>query len=104
LKKSQSLILSIVAGVLLIAAWPVSPFTFLIFFAWIPILFIAEQEEKTVRFFWFSYLVLLIWNCGTTWWIWNATGPGAIAAVIGNSFFMIVPIWGFYSFKKKVWQ
>jgi len=101
LKKSQSLILSIIAGVLLIAAWPVSPFTFLIFFAWIPILFIAEQEKTTSRFFWFSYLALLIWNAGTTWWIWNATGPGAIAAVIGNSFFMIVPLWGFYSFKKK---
>ncbi len=101
MKKSQSLILSIVTGVLLIAAWPVSPFTFLIFFAWVPLLFLAEQEEKTRRFFWFSYLALLIWNCGTTWWIWNATGPGAIAAVIGNSFFMIVPIWGFYSFRRK---
>ena len=99
--KSQSLILSIIAGVLLVAAWPVSPFTFLIFFAWIPILFIAEQEKKTLRFFWYTYLTLLIWNAGTTWWIWNATGPGAIAAVIGNSFFMIVPLWGFYSFKKK---
>ena len=86
---------------MLVFAWPVFPFTFLIFFAWIPLLFLAEKETKTVRFFWFAYNTLFIWNVGTTWWIWNSTAPGAMGAVIGNSFLLSIPLWAFHRFKQK---
>lgn len=86
---------------MLVLAWPVYPFTFLIFFAWVPILFLADKEARTIRFFWLTYAALLIWNVGTTWWIWNSTGPGAVAAVIGNSFLMSAPLWAFHRFKKR---
>lgn len=101
MKRSQSLLLSVFSGAMLVAAWPVFPFTFLIFFAWIPILFLADKEVKTIRFFWFTYLALFIWNAGTTWWIWNATQPGGVAAVIGNSFLLSIPLWAFHRFKQK---
>jgi apolipoprotein N-acyltransferase len=101
LKKFQSLILSILSGILLIAAWPVSPFTFLIFVAWIPILFIADRIERTNKFFLFSYIAMLIWNIGTTWWIWNSTAAGAIGAIVANSFLMCFPLFGFHRFKRK---
>ncbi len=86
---------------LLVFAWPVSAFTLLIFVAWVPLLFIAEEETNRIRFFLFAYLSMLIWNAGTTWWIWNATAPGAIGAIIANSFLMSVPLWGFHIFKTK---
>lgn len=86
---------------LLVAAWPVSAFTALIFVAWIPLLFLAEQETNRIRFFLYSLLAMFIWNAGTTWWIWNATAPGAVAAIVANSFLMSVPLWGFHIFKAK---
>lgn len=44
---------------------------------------------------------MFIWNAGTTWWIWNSTAPGAIGAIISNSFLMSIPLWGFHIFKSK---
>ena len=46
-------------------------------------------------------LGMLIWNAGTTWWIWNSTAAGAIGAIIANSFLMGLPLWGFHIFRKK---
>lgn len=93
------MILSCVAGLLLVAAWPVSPLTPLIFIAWIPVFFLAEKEKKRSGFFWYSYLAMLIWNAGTTWWIWNSTGPGAVGAIVANSFLMCLPLMGYYILK-----
>ncbi|MEO8412619.1 MAG: apolipoprotein N-acyltransferase [Ginsengibacter sp.] len=101
MKKISSFSLSIISGLLLIAAWPDGGLTPLIFVAWIPILFLAEREKRQYRFFLFALLSVLIWNTGTTWWIWNATGPGAVSAIIANSFLMCIPLWGFYIFKRK---
>lgn len=82
-------------------AWPVSPFTLLIFIAWVPILFLADQETNRTRFFLLAFLAMFIWNVGTTWWIWNSTAPGAISAIIANSFLMSVPLWSYHVFKTK---
>jgi apolipoprotein N-acyltransferase len=101
LNKYSSLLISIVTGLLLVFAWPDFPFTFLIFFAWVPLLFIADKETSRVRFFLFCFLSMLIWNAGTTWWIWNSTAAGAIGAIIANTFLMCIPLWGFHIFKNK---
>jgi apolipoprotein N-acyltransferase len=101
LKTSNSLLYSVLSGALLFFAWPDSSFTFLIFFAWIPLLFVADKEVRTVRFFLYCFLAMLIWNAGTTWWIWNSTAVGAIGAIIANTFLMCIPLWGFHIFKKK---
>lgn len=44
---------------------------------------------------------MLIWNIGTTWWIWNSTAAGAIGAIVANSFLMCVPLWGYHIFTTK---
>jgi len=61
----------------------------------------AEQETNRIRFFLFALLAMFIWNVGTTCWIWNSTPPGAIGAIITNSFLMSIPLWGFHIFKTK---
>ena len=86
---------------LLVFSWPDAGFTPFIFIAWVPLLFIAEQEKNRIRFFLFSLLTMFIWNAGTTWWIWNSTAPGAIGAIVTNSFLMGIPLWGFHVFKTK---
>lgn len=101
MKQKQSLFLSILTGLLFVAAWPASFATPLIFIAWVPLLFIADREKSRSRFFLFALLSMLIWNAGTTWWIWNSTAPGAVGAIVANSFLMCIPLLGYYIFKAK---
>lgn len=93
--------LAILSALLLIAAWPVSPLTPLVFIAWIPLLMIAEDAVRRNKFFWYTFLTTLVWNTGTTWWIWNSTDIGTIAAIIANSLLMCLPWWGYHIFRKK---
>lgn len=104
LNRLHSFFYGLLAGLLLVFAWPVFPFTPLIFLAWVPVFYLIDREEKRIRFFWFGYLAMFIWNVGTTWWIWNSTAPGAIAAFLFNSLFMCVPLMGFHIFKTKYGQ
>ena len=43
-------------GLLLVAGWPMSPLTFLLFFAWIPLLVLESRISCDGRFFWVSWL------------------------------------------------
>ena len=72
-----------------------SPFTFLIFVAFIPLLWLERRGIRRRSFFGWVYLSMLIWNIGVTWWIWNSTGPGAAAAIMANSLLMCLPWLGF---------
>jgi apolipoprotein N-acyltransferase len=101
LKKISPLLLSLLSGLLLVCAWPDAGFSPLIFIAWVPLLVLANKEENRIRFFLFALLSMFIWNAGTTWWIWNSTAPGAVGAIIANSFLMAIPLWGFHTFKTK---
>jgi apolipoprotein N-acyltransferase len=100
--KYKNLLLSILSGLLLWAAWPVSPLTFLIFIAWIPLLMVADNVTKKRRFFGLAYLALFTWNICTTWWIWYATKPGAISAILVNSLLMCLPWLGYRAAKKRL--
>ena len=91
MKKLHPFLLSALTGLLLYAAWPESPLTTLIFIAFVPLLWLERQGLRAGRFFVWTYLSMLIWNIGATWWIWNSTGPGAIAAILANSLLMCVP-------------
>lgn len=44
---------------------------------------------------------MFIWNVSTTWWIWNASEPGAVAAFLANSFLMCLPWIGYRSVKHR---
>jgi len=95
-KKSFIVLLSLLSGLLLCFSWPPSGYPFLIFFAFVPMLFISDmllQEHSKVPL-WQGIIYtmpgLLLWNAGTTWWIWNSTPPGAVGAIVLNSFFMSI--------------
>lgn len=101
MKKNQLLGISLLSGILLWASWPASSFTFLIFFAWVPLLMVADNVTKRISFFLYSFVALLIWNTLTTWWIWNSTDVGTIAAILTNSLLMCIPCWGYHVFKNR---
>lgn len=101
MSRYTNLFLSLLSGLLLFAAWPVSPFTFLIFFAWLPLLWMETKIKSRRQYFLLVYLAMFIWNVSTTWWIWNASEPGAVAAFLANSFLMCLPWIGYRSVKHR---
>jgi apolipoprotein N-acyltransferase len=102
IQKNTNVLLSIGCGLLLFIAWPVSPLTVLIFFSFIPLLWLEMRVVRKRKFLLFTYITMLIWNISTTWWIWNASAPGAVAAFIANSFLMCLPWLGYKIAKKKL--
>jgi len=102
----NKLFLSLLSGVLLWLSWYPYGFTFLIFVAFVPLFLVSDKlhERKKGLAFWqgvsFSFFTFLIWNIGVTWWIWNSTPPGSIAAIVLNSFFMSC-VFGAWQWVKK---
>jgi apolipoprotein N-acyltransferase len=91
-KKWQPLLLALLGGLLLYAAWPTSPLTFLIFIAFIPTLWIEYTVARKWKCFWLTLLTFLIWNVATTWWVGNTPVPlSGILANVLNAIIMCVP-------------
>jgi apolipoprotein N-acyltransferase len=86
---------------LLWAAWPLSPLTFIIFVGFVPLLYLADIVENKRTFFLLAFIAMLTWNVLTTWWVWNSTDVGSIAAFIANSLIMCLPWWGYRVCKRK---
>ena len=100
MKRYLDLFIVLCGSLLLWAAWPVSPLTFLIFIAWVPLLYVEDRVKSRKRLFALTYLHMLAWNLLTTWWIWNASAAGAVSAFVANSLFMCVP-WLLFAITKK---
>ena len=92
--------LMFLTGLLLFAAWPMSPLTFLIFLALVPLFWVEAKTINGARFFWIVLVNMLIWNAATTWWIWEAQPGGAAGAIVANSLLMCFP-WMMFRFTKK---
>ncbi|MCX6337427.1 MAG: hypothetical protein NT153_09120 [Bacteroidetes bacterium] len=101
MKNKYSVGLSLLSGIMLFAAWPVSALSFLIFLGFSPLLFIAENSTRKIHFFWYCFSAIFIWNIGSTWWIWNSTDVGSIAAIAANSLLMCLPWLGFLASNKN---
>ena len=101
--KTYNIILALLSGGLLTAAWPTWGLAPLVFIGLVPLLLLEDriaQGEKG-KLFWLSFLAFLVWNVATTWWVWNAT-PAATLAWILNALFMTIVFNVFHLTKKKV--
>ena len=99
----RNIILALISGGLLTAAWPTWGIAAIAFVGFVPLLLLENriaQGEKG-RIFWLSFLTFLVWNVSTTWWVWNAT-PAAILAWALNALFMAIVFQVFHLTKKKV--
>jgi apolipoprotein N-acyltransferase len=100
-KRIPPVLVALSGSLLLWAAWPVSPLTLLIFVAWIPQLWLSTQATSWKKLLWLTWLQMVGWNVLTTWWIWNASLPGAFGAFFVNSLVMCVPWMLFYATRQK---
>ncbi|MCX6234930.1 MAG: apolipoprotein N-acyltransferase [Bacteroidetes bacterium] len=96
MKKYHLILLSVLSGLILSAGWPARGFPLLLFFGFVPFLFIEDfilKKQTDHRFsnfsvFLYTFPGFLTWNILTTWWIYNSTDIGAILAFLLNSTFM----------------
>ena len=105
----QRYLLSSLSGLLMVLCFPFTgSLTPLVFVAWIPILllesYISSQNYRSGKVFIHAYLTFLIYNIGTTWWVWNASASGAVLAFLLNTLLMAVVFYGFHLTKKYVGQ
>lgn len=75
--------------VLLAAGWlGIGGFSLLA--ALIPLLWISDSYDASLRSWWkvfgWALLTFVLWNAATVWWIWNATPVGPVAATVASSF------------------
>ena len=96
MKKYHLLLLTSLSGLILSLGWPANGFAPLLFIGFVPLLLVEnyfwESRADNSRFsiFWYSFLSFVLWNILTTYWIYNSTLVGAIAAIFLNSLFMSI--------------
>jgi len=91
-------------GLLLWLAWPVGPGAPILFVAWIPLLWIEAQlstRRSGFQYFILIWWACLIWNVGTTWWIYYSTAVGSVVAFAANALLMSIP-WMLFRYTKRL--
>ncbi|SDB22722.1 Apolipoprotein N-acyltransferase [Flavobacteriaceae bacterium MAR_2010_188] len=90
----KRLLLSILSGLLFAFSWPTYGFPFLLFLAFVPLLYferdfrLKPSRFGNLKFFACAYLAFFIWNFVTTSWLRFADIFGASFAVLVNSLLM----------------
>jgi apolipoprotein N-acyltransferase len=88
--------LALVSGLLLGLPWSISPFFFVIFFAWVPLLVVERDlchHSNPYVIFNYALLSFLLWNIIGTWWIARAQFLGAVCIILANSLLQALVFW-----------
>ncbi len=97
--------LSALTGILLTLSWPPIGLFPLVFVGFVPLFFIhfwvIEHKLNSGWAFLYGFISFLLFNLGTTWWVWNASAGGAIMAFVLNSLLMNLPFMFLHQLAKK---
>jgi len=99
---------AVLTGLLLTIGWCPLPFAPLLFIGFVPLLLVIDnivednRKRKGLRHFGIVYFSLLLWNVGTTWWVYYSSDWGAVAAFFFNTLFMTT-IFQFAYLTRKKW-
>jgi apolipoprotein N-acyltransferase len=97
---TRRLILTLLTGWLLAVSFPMSYLTFLVFIAWVPLLFVAEDDISFWTLVGHAFFAFWIWNVFTTFWVLNTSFiPGIVANTL-NAFLMTLP-WMLYYYVRR---
>lgn len=106
----RKMLYAAISGFLFSAAWPRDGFAPLIFIAFVPLLIISDdlkqQRASTLQITLFAYIAFLIWNALTTYWVYNSSPEGGIAAITLLSLFFATVYTTFqfiYKYTPKYW-
>lgn len=94
------------SGLCFVIAWPaIGNIYMAIFIAFFPLLWVESQlsnrnKNQGVYVFLHANVVFLLFNLGTTWWIYFASDWGSVMAILCNSLFMAIVFWLFHLTKR----
>lgn len=96
----KKIFLAVSTGLLLAFSWPEIGFFPIVFFAFVPLLFLEKETNSAKQVFFYSFLAFFIFNAITTYWVYHATLFGAIAAFTINAILMAFAFYLFHKVKK----
>ncbi|WP_152981618.1 apolipoprotein N-acyltransferase [Hymenobacter sp. AT01-02] len=100
-------LLALLGAFLLWLGWPVHPaaLAVVLLVAWVPYLrmeqVLTERGASGWKVWRYGYLLLVLWNAFTTYWVSYSTLGGGITAVVCNALLMSLPLTAFYHTKKR---
>lgn len=103
----KNLFLALLSGVLLALSWPTYGFPGLLFFAFVPLLYIersvrlSESKHRAWKIFGLSYAAFFLWNIISTYWLYFATPFGMWFAVLVNTLLMSLVILTYHFVAKR---
>ena len=106
LTRKKRYLLSFLSAFLMVVSFPYTgSVTPLVFISWVPLLLIENnvsmKKYRSSKVFIHSLIVFILYNLGTTWWIWNADEGGAVMAFLLNGLIMALVFYIFHVFKKR---
>ncbi len=109
--RKQRYLLSVLSGLLMVFSFPFTGSLFpLVFIAWLPLLLVEHniyrEKYRSGKVFIHAYLTFVIYNFGTTFWIYYSKGGemGAVLAYLLNGLLMALVFLLFHWTKKYVGQ
>lgn len=99
---NPKILLGILSACMLTLSWSTfESFTALLFFGLVPLLFLWKNSDNSWQIFKNVFFAFFLWNLLTTYWIWNASPIGMIAAIFLNAFLMSLPFYFSFGIKEK---
>ena len=94
----------LISSLLLSLPFLVDHLGFLALFGMVPLFFIEDicRKHDVKGGTWYYYLLFVVWNTITTYWVSYATLPGGIAAILLNAFQMSLVFWFYRLFKRQI--
>lgn len=99
-------LMAALSGILLGLAWLPGSTGLILLVAWLPLLWAEEQlykrktEYRPTAVLRLAIIAFGVWNLVATWWIYNASFAGLLAAVVVNTMLMSITFWGFHWVKR----
>jgi apolipoprotein N-acyltransferase len=93
INRIPSWIWMLLPSVLFFLAWHPVALTPLLFVSFLPFLVLSNRfvDSRWYKYYGALFFSILGWNITTTWWVYYASAPGAVAMLILNSLFMLIP-------------
>jgi apolipoprotein N-acyltransferase len=93
---NKKILFAIASGILLGMPFCIPSLFFLIFFAWIPLLWLEEKindHHNPYLLFNYAFLSFLVWNTLSYWWVGRAQVTGVILIILINSLLLALIFW-----------
>lgn len=103
MNRINSYLLAVISGILFAISWPTHGFALFLFVAFVPLLLMIEQHQKSSLFevFRSCFVAFLIWNIAATWWICKYHFLGGSVVILLNSLSMASVMTLFALLKQK---